>query len=50
MNQITVEMNVIENEATEVQALAMQAADAIVELNASQLMLIGGGGAAILID
>jgi len=43
MNQITVEANVVEFEATELQALAIQTADAIVELNASQLMLIGGG-------
>ena len=50
MNQITVETNVIESEATEVQALAMQAADALVELNASQLTLVGGGSIIIIND
>jgi uncharacterized protein YukE len=50
MNQITVETNVIEAEATELQALAMQVADTIVELNASQLMLVGGGTAIIDIN
>ena len=50
MNQITVEANIIETEVTELQALAIQTADAIVELNASQLMLVGGGGGVVLID
>ncbi len=50
MNQITVEANVLETEATELQALAMQTADAIVELNAAQLLLVGGGGIVILTD
>ena len=49
MNQI-IEANIVEIEATELQALAMQAADAVVELNASQLMLVGGGGGLILTD
>jgi hypothetical protein len=49
MNQITVEANVVvETEVAELQALAVQTADAILELNASQLMLIGGGGGVIL--
>ena len=50
MNQIIVETNVIETETTELQALAMQAADAIVELNATQLTLVGGGQAIIYND
>jgi hypothetical protein len=50
MNHITVEATIVETEATELQALAMRAADAIVELNASQLMLVGGGQAVIIND
>jgi len=49
MNQIS-ETNVIETEASELQALAaMQAEEAFAELSASQLLLVGGGsGTAIL--
>ena len=50
MNQITVESNVVETEATELQALAIQTADAMLELNAAQLMLVGGGSTIILTD
>jgi hypothetical protein len=50
MNQITVESNVVETEATELQALAIQTADAMLELNAAQLMLVGGGSVIILTD
>jgi len=50
MNQITVEATLVETEATELQALAMQAADAMVELNAAQLMLVGGGMGIIFTD
>jgi hypothetical protein len=50
MNQITVETNIVETEAAELQALAIQTADAILELNAAQLMLVGGGSTIILND
>ena len=50
MNPITVESNVVETEATELQALAIQTADAMLELNAAQLMLVGGGSTIILTD
>jgi len=45
MNQI-VETSVIETENAELQ----QAQEAMVELNAAQMMLVGGGQAAIIID
>jgi len=44
MNQIAVELNAIEIETIEQQALsAKQMEEATTELNASQLALIGGG-------
>jgi hypothetical protein len=46
MNQISVETNVIETETAELQT----AQDAIVELNSAQLMLVGGGTAAIILE
>jgi hypothetical protein len=49
MNQITVETN--ETEVAEQQALAAgQAQDVMLELNSSQLMLVGGGCAIIITD
>jgi len=48
MNQITAESNVVESEINESSTSGtVRAEDAMVELNASQLALIGGGTAAI---
>jgi uncharacterized protein len=48
MNQISVESNVVEIECNEPSALSItQMEDAITELNSAQLLLIGGGCAAI---
>jgi len=49
MNQTTVDANVIEFEATDLQALATKHAQEIVELNFAQLALIGGGEASIIL-
>jgi hypothetical protein len=47
MNLISVETNVVETETGELPAhLAKQTAEAIAELSASQLMLVGGGSGA----
>ena len=43
MNQISVETSVVEIETNELQALAVAQAEAIVELNSAQLILVGGG-------
>jgi putative cell wall-binding protein len=51
MNQIAVELNAIEIDTTELQALSTkQIEDAMTELNASQLALIGGGLAIGILD
>lgn len=50
MNQFNIETNVVETETHELQTLAMIQADAVVELNCSQLMLIGGGTGISLIS
>jgi len=48
MNQISVESNVVEIEITELSTLgAVQAEEAMMELNSLQLAMIGGGSAAI---
>jgi hypothetical protein len=45
----TIETNVVETEASDFEVLfAKQAQEAFVELNASQLMLIGGGTTVVL--
>jgi hypothetical protein len=49
MNEISVETNVIEIEATDLQTLATKHAQEIVELNSTQLALIGGGTGSIII-
>jgi molybdopterin biosynthesis enzyme MoaB len=49
MNQISVETSVVETETNE-QTLAIAQKDAIVELSATQLILVGGGtGVTVLI-
>jgi hypothetical protein len=47
MNHIHVESNAVETETTELQDSAELA---IIELNAAQLVLIGGGTAGIVLD
>ncbi len=50
MNQITVEMNIVEADTSEVQALLVkQTEEAIAELNSAQLALVGGGSAIFVI-
>jgi hypothetical protein len=46
MNLISVEANVVETEATELQAQHVQ--EMIVELSSAQLMMVGGGGTILL--
>ncbi len=49
MNQTIVDINVVETEATDLQALATKHAQEILELNSAQLSLIGGGCGAIIV-
>jgi len=50
MNQITIETNLVNDETTELQALAAkQVEEAIAELNLSQLALVGGGNGIFII-
>jgi hypothetical protein len=49
MNQTTLDINVVETEATDLQSLATKHAQEIVELNCTQLALIGGGCGAIIV-
>jgi hypothetical protein len=49
MNQISVETSVVETEATEALA-GQQTQDAMLELNSSQLMLVGGGAVIVILD
>lgn len=51
MNQISVEANIVETEMNELQALfARHTEDAITELSAAQLALVGGGTAIIITE
>jgi hypothetical protein len=50
MNQTTVQTNVVDIEATDLQALATKHAQEILELNSAQLALIGGGSGAIIVS
>ncbi|HEX4585374.1 MAG TPA: hypothetical protein VH183_11125 [Burkholderiaceae bacterium] len=51
MNSSNVETNVVEVETSELHAVsARQTQEAIIELNCSQLALIGGGTAVILLS
>ena len=50
MNQITIETSVVETETSELGCSARQIDEAITELNAAQLALVGGGSASVILD
>jgi hypothetical protein len=51
MNHISIEANGVDTEASQLETLAaQQAQDAITELNAAQLVLVGGGSGIIICD
>jgi hypothetical protein len=50
MNQITADINVVEAEFTDRQALATtQAEDSITDLNSLELALVGGGSISVIL-